>query len=170
MVAFTYDLAKSIVLTRQGNPAWAGQERDGVYGIRASDMFVGQGGEPNWIDNSKIHIPQADEQMRVLSHAIERLNADQRPLPRLWYFPDLSKGMLIMTGDSEGCGTACVDVPMQHVRSYGGYYTAYLLGTDSTPAASLAGWLTATRSLCTTMTRPRPAAPHGLVCGMSTTS
>ena len=28
--AFTYDLARSIVLTRQGNPAWAGQNRDGI--------------------------------------------------------------------------------------------------------------------------------------------
>src|SRR6185295_1666010 len=26
--AFTYDLAKSVIYTRQGNPAWAGQERD----------------------------------------------------------------------------------------------------------------------------------------------
>src|SRR5206468_10625161 len=29
-IAFTYDLARSIVYTRQGNPAWAGQERDGT--------------------------------------------------------------------------------------------------------------------------------------------
>ena len=27
--AFTYDLARSIVYTRQGNPAWSGQDRDG---------------------------------------------------------------------------------------------------------------------------------------------
>ncbi len=27
--AFTYDLARSVVYTRQGNPAWSGQERDG---------------------------------------------------------------------------------------------------------------------------------------------
>ena len=27
--AFTYDLARSVVYTRQGNPAWAGQKRDG---------------------------------------------------------------------------------------------------------------------------------------------
>ena len=27
--AFTYDLARSVVYTRQGNPAWAGQDRDG---------------------------------------------------------------------------------------------------------------------------------------------
>ena len=30
--AFTYDLARSVVYTRQGNPSWAGQERDGVRG------------------------------------------------------------------------------------------------------------------------------------------
>ena len=28
--AFTYDLARSVVYTRQGNPAWAGNERDGT--------------------------------------------------------------------------------------------------------------------------------------------
>ena len=27
--AFAYDLARSVVYTRQGNPAWSGQERDG---------------------------------------------------------------------------------------------------------------------------------------------
>ena len=37
--AFTYDLARSVVYTRQGNPAWAGQERDGVLGVRPDDMF-----------------------------------------------------------------------------------------------------------------------------------
>ena len=28
--AFTYDLARSVVYTRQGNPAWAGDKRDGT--------------------------------------------------------------------------------------------------------------------------------------------
>ena len=37
--AFTYDLARSVVYTRQGNPAWAGQERDGV-GRRAAERHV----------------------------------------------------------------------------------------------------------------------------------
>ena len=31
--AFTYDLARSIVYTRQGNPAWAGQARDGLLPV-----------------------------------------------------------------------------------------------------------------------------------------
>ena len=40
--AFTYDLARSVVYTRQGNPAWAGTERDGnAEAIRSDDMFFG---------------------------------------------------------------------------------------------------------------------------------
>ena len=39
--AFAYDLARSVVYTRQGNPAWAGQERDGVTGVRPNDLFYG---------------------------------------------------------------------------------------------------------------------------------
>jgi len=39
--AFSYDLATSIVYTRQGNPAWAAQERDGVTPIRSDDKFYG---------------------------------------------------------------------------------------------------------------------------------
>ena len=45
--AFTYDLARSVVYTRQGNPAWAGQERDdGTSGpIRSDDLFFGKAGD-----------------------------------------------------------------------------------------------------------------------------
>ncbi len=39
--AFTYDLARSVVYTRQGNPAWAAQERDGFAPIRSDDLFYG---------------------------------------------------------------------------------------------------------------------------------
>ena len=34
--AFTYDLARSVVQTRQGNPAWAGRERDGEIDSRSA--------------------------------------------------------------------------------------------------------------------------------------
>src|SRR5207248_2391710 len=37
--AFTFDLARSIVLSRQGNPAWSGMERDGLPPIRSDDLF-----------------------------------------------------------------------------------------------------------------------------------
>ena len=71
--AFTFDLARSVVYTRQGNPAWAGQERDGVAGIRPDDMFYGAKAgdvQPDWVDTSKIAIPQADEQQRLLVNLI----------------------------------------------------------------------------------------------------
>ncbi|QNN52181.1 DUF4082 domain-containing protein [Nocardioides mesophilus] len=39
--AFAFDLASSVIQTRQGNPAWAGQERDGSAPIRSDDQFFG---------------------------------------------------------------------------------------------------------------------------------
>ena len=88
--AFTYDLARSVVYTRQGNPAWNGQERDGISPIRSDDLYFGaklgdvaaglgrpdQGGDP-----------QADEQQRLLVNLILEMNADRKPLPRFWYLP-----------------------------------------------------------------------------------
>src|SRR5690606_20537328 len=59
-IAFTYDLARSIVYTRQGNPLWSGQKRDGQPGpIRSDDLYF-----PDWVDFDKVEIPQADEQQR----------------------------------------------------------------------------------------------------------
>ena len=58
--AFTYDLARSIVYTRQGNPSWVGQERDGVAGIRPDDLVFGAkvgDVQPDWLDINKIGIP-----------------------------------------------------------------------------------------------------------------
>jgi Concanavalin A-like lectin/glucanases superfamily/Bacterial Ig-like domain/Bacterial Ig domain len=100
--AFTYDLARSVVLTRQGNPAWAGQERDGVAGIRPSDMFYGAKAgdvQPDWLDTSKIAIPQADEQQRLLVNLITTMERDKLPLPHFWYLPRGKKAVVVMSGD-----------------------------------------------------------------------
>ena len=105
--AFTYDLAKSISYTRQGNPAWATQDRDitipnMVPLIRSDDKFYGDGPgdpQPDWIDFTKISIPQGDEQQRLLVNLILEMNRDKKPLPRFWYFPSGFKAAVIMTGD-----------------------------------------------------------------------
>jgi hypothetical protein len=103
--AFTYDLARSVVYTRQGNPAWAGQERDGIAPIRSDDFFFGAAtGEPDWIDFNKVAIPQADEQQRLLANLIVLVNGDRRPLPRFWYLPRDLKAVIVMTGDDHGIG------------------------------------------------------------------
>ena len=95
--AFTFDLARSVVYTRQGNPAWVGQERDGIAPIRADDLFY-----PDWINLNKVAIPQADEQQRLLANMIIRMNADRKPLPRFWYLPNDHEAVVIMSGDDHG--------------------------------------------------------------------
>ncbi|MDP4251923.1 MAG: DUF4082 domain-containing protein [Bacteroidota bacterium] len=94
-IAFAYDLAKSVVYTRQGNPAWAGQDRDNEPGpIRSDNLFF-----PNWIDFNKVAIPQADEQQHLLSNIMLLSNLHRKPLPHLWFLPSGFKAAVIMTGD-----------------------------------------------------------------------
>jgi hypothetical protein len=105
--AFTYDLATSVVYTRQGNPAWATQERDGIAPIRPDDKFFGNAAgdsQADWIDLTKVAIPQADEQQRLLANLILHVNRTKKPLPRFWYFPHGKKAVVIMTGDDHGNG------------------------------------------------------------------
>ena len=104
-VAFTYDLARSIVYSRQGNPAWVGQDRDGIAPIRSNDLFFGEKSgdvQPDWVDLNKVVIPQADEQQRLLVNIIQFVNASRRPLPRFWYLPFGKKATVVMTGDDHG--------------------------------------------------------------------
>jgi fibronectin type 3 domain-containing protein len=109
VAAFTYDLARSVVYTRQGNPAWAGQERDGVLGIRPDDMFYGARAgdvQPDWVDTNKIAVPQADEQQRLLLNLITLMERDKLPLPRFWYLPRGEKAVVVMSGDDHSPATA----------------------------------------------------------------
>jgi hypothetical protein len=97
--AFTYDLAQSVIQTRQGNPAWAGQDRDGIAPIRSDDLFFG-GAQTDWVDLSKIAIPQADEQQRLLANLITQMA--RTPMPRFWYLPNGLRTALVLSGDDHG--------------------------------------------------------------------
>jgi hypothetical protein len=106
-IVFSYDLAKSIVYTRQGNPDWSGHERDGLPPIRSDDLFYGaseRDPQPDWVDPENIAIPQADIQQRLLANLILRFNANKKPLPRFWYLPRGIKAAIVMTGDDHGHG------------------------------------------------------------------
>ena len=106
--AFAYDLARSVVYTRQGNPAWSGQKRDGeIPPIRSDDLYFGAASfdpELDWIDLNKVAIPQADEQQRLLANLILSMDAAKKPLPRFWYLPSGAKAAVVMTGDDHGNG------------------------------------------------------------------
>ncbi len=116
---WAFDLARSIAYTRQGNPDWVNQERDGADGIRAHDAFV------DWIDLERIAVPQADEQMRLLSRLIGDMLAEVLPLPNLWYFPNASPAMLIATGDAHANPTANIEALLSTVEAYGGAISIY---------------------------------------------
>jgi hypothetical protein len=114
--AFTYDLARSVVYTRQGNPAWAGEERDGeTQAIRSDDLFF-----PDWVDFAKIRIPQADEQQRLLANLVTRMSSDRMPLPRFWYLPRGEKAAVVMTGDDHASDGTTEQFDMFRAASPGG--------------------------------------------------
>jgi hypothetical protein len=133
--AFTYNLPLSIVMTRQGNPAWAGEERDKVDGPTATDLFFAGKGEVQWNNPDKIAIPQADEQMRLLSHIIENFAGRKKPIPRFWYFPEEYNCIFIFTIDGEQSTESDIACEIADVNSKGATATLYEIGTyisDST--------------------------------------
>ena len=104
--AFAFDLARSVVYTRQGNPAWSGEARDGQEGpIRPDDLFFGNASfdpQPDYVDHNKLAIPQADEQQRLLANLVIQMNLAKQPLPRFWYFPQNFTAAVVLTGDDHG--------------------------------------------------------------------
>jgi hypothetical protein len=130
VAAFAYDLARSVVYTRQGNPAWAGQKRDGLdIAIRTDDLFYGAKTgdvQPDWVDPNRFAVPQADEQQRLLANLVTQMNLDAAPLPRFWYLPRGEKAALVLTGDDHSTG---------HTPEY-----LDRLKTYDTPGCSVADW------------------------------
>lgn len=101
-VAFTYDLATSIVRTHQGNPAWDNTNRDPYTAIRPNDLFYGNAAndpQQDYINMNKVAIPQADEQQRLFANIVLEVNRDRKPLPKFAYFPYNKKAVMVMTGD-----------------------------------------------------------------------
>jgi Big-like domain-containing protein/Calx-beta domain-containing protein len=118
-VTWTYDVARSIVYTRQGNPANA-TDRDGSPPYRTEDIFY------NAIDKDKVSIPYADVQMRMLGRAISDLMADAMPLARLWYFPNGNHSLLVITSDSHANPQSYFDAVVASVESRGARDTFYM--------------------------------------------
>lgn len=123
-VAFSYNLPRSIVYTRQGNPDLAGLEKDGIYGIRPMDMFT-----EGWVKTSNNTINQADEQMRLLTRCIEKMSTYTRPIPRFWYFPDTLKSLVTLTNDGEYMGEDDFESQFRDIDSMGAKMSLYILET-----------------------------------------
>jgi len=108
--AWMFDLARSVVYTREGNPGLAGQSTTspGYSGYpRVPDRF-GLG----YLDLTKVAVPQADLQVSLLANQIE---TTQYPVPMKWSFPSykinanhpngLLKAAFVLTGDDHASGS-----------------------------------------------------------------
>ena len=135
-LAFAYNLPESIVYTRQGNPASAGQERDGILGIRAMDLFT-----HGFVDTTQNLLNPADEQMRLLSHTLEHMATTSKPLPRLWYFPDSLKCVVTLNNDGEDSKEAEFLKQFSDVAQHGGAMTLYVKEPQLISPARISAWV-----------------------------
>jgi len=121
-LAFLYNLPESVVYTRQGNPFFAGIEKDGIPGLRGMDLFT-----DGWLDTTNNIINQADEQMALLSHCIELIDPDLIPLPRFWYFPANNNCLVTLTNDGEYRNENDFESQFRDVDSMNARMTLYIL-------------------------------------------
>ena len=120
-LAFLYNLPESIVFTRQGNFRHAAREMDGILGIRAMDLFTN-----GYVNTSKNTLNQADEQMRLLTHGIEQFSLYNKPIPRLWYFPDTLKCLVTLNNDGEDSKEVEFGPQFEDVNARGAKMTLYI--------------------------------------------
>ena len=142
--AFTYDLARNIAYTRQGNPANGSVDVDGDGVLRTIDLFQTSGGGAPWVDLNKVPVPQADEQQRLFARLVQQAVNTSMPMPQLWYFPGTAKTMLIPTGDAHANPYRYFQTVINDVNSHHGKMTVYLTdwGGLLVYDADLIGWST----------------------------
>ncbi|MCB0115762.1 MAG: hypothetical protein KDD84_16795, partial [Caldilineaceae bacterium] len=142
-VAFTYDLARTVVYMRQGNPDNANVDADNDGVLRTIDLFQanpGAGYPDTWVDLDKTPIPQADEQQRLLARLVHNLLADALPLPQMWYFPGTAKTVLIPTGDAHANPTSYYQNEIDSISPYNATISFYLSPAGEPNNASLQSW------------------------------
>ena len=122
-VSFTYDLAASTVLFRQGQYKYRShgdiRDPDGDQISRQNDLLF------RYLDDAKADIPQADEQQDVLVNAIMYCASFGKPLPRLWYFPGQAMAVAWFTGDGDDAEQDQIRRYADKTREYGGYFTLF---------------------------------------------
>lgn len=117
-ITWAYDPVQQIVFTRQGNPANINRTIPNVSGIRTFGLFYQK------IDVNSVDLAHADIQMRLLGRTISDLI--NMPLPRLWYFPENHRTMLIPTGDAHGNELAYYNNLLDTLEQYDANMTFYI--------------------------------------------
>jgi len=139
-VAFTYDLARTVVYLRQGNPANANVDTDGDGVLRTIDLFQTAGGGSPWVNRDRISIPQADEQQRFLARIVREAASAALPLPQLWYFPGTARTMLISTGDAHANPTSYYQEQINILNTYNADMTYYIVAAADPSNTQMQTW------------------------------
>lgn len=151
---FAYDLARSVALTRQGNPANADVDTDHDGVVRTIDLFY------NWVDLERTSVPQADMQQRLLVRLIEAVSA--RPLPRLWYFPNAAPTVHIATADAHANPDSYYQTEIDALRQHNATATFYLSPAGNPASSTVANWRAQGFDF-----GPHPYVDCGYQCGFS---
>ena len=142
LVVFTYDLPRSVALTRQGNPEWTdGRGTDfGSDTFRPHDLFIRGCGAQTWLDFPSAGAPLADAQQRLLAALVTALS--RNPVPRLWYLPDAKRTVLSILGDSDAASPEVISEQLDDVAAAGGRMSTFMIdySVDSTSAEDVARW------------------------------
>lgn len=138
-IALAFDPAKSVVLSRQGNPDWQNTEGDDIPGYRPHDMFTRTDGA-TYYDLNRLAVPHADELQRFIANIV--IEESSLPLPRMWYLPGTHKSIMVNTGDGEDNFGTHFNQVLNDAASYGGKFSVYLrdIGVANTTVAQEAAW------------------------------
>ncbi len=155
-ILFSFDMPRSVAMSRQGNPAWAGKpDNNFLYGWRPDQMFlrtdaagtileswnnVGGGGGPHDLND----VPQVDELMGLLANLIVRYAYHRIPLPRVDVFPASANLVLVLRGDQHEEDVGLTQSIIHLVNGQGGGYTVYLwypfVAPQRVPPATASLW------------------------------
>ena len=122
---FSFSLSTWLRLLRQGDPAFSGQDRDGIHGPKPNDLRPFPWAAPLWSH------PTVTVWTEVLVSEVSRLALSHSgALPRLWALPSPAPSALILTSDQDFAEPSWMDSILARVEERGGEMT--LLTTAGT--------------------------------------
>jgi hypothetical protein len=131
----SYDLAHSTVMHHQGLPEQASTGACPDPG--ALGQYKPDGHFVSHLDPTRVTIPQADLQQRLLGALVDRMLP--APLPRLWYFPHAEPCLAFLNGDSDSMNQDDLDAVLSIIEARAGRYTCYVMDEEPLiPAAEAA--------------------------------
>lgn len=134
VISFAFDLARSVLLLRQGDPALADRPQRHTMASRRMAKPANMAADIGPYDTGQI--PFADLLGRVLVDVVLRqLDA---PVPMLSTLPASASGVVLFSGDEDNAATANVEQEFAEVAACGARMNLYIMPelTHTTPAAA----------------------------------